>query len=155
MCGRIGMVQGSIRDSSASIPAARYSSTLARTTAPNCQRQLRRVTWTIPRASAETTYYLNRPGKVTVYFIDRDDHVSVVGIVVTSASPPSATPGWGLIFLGVLACGFGIVFWYRRIGGHVPDDLKRADEASRSGSYDPEKAQRAAWDALDQSSGQY
>jgi hypothetical protein len=104
---------------------------------------------------AETTYYLNRPGKVTVSFIDRDDHVSVVSIVVTSASPPSATPGWALILLGVLACGFGIVLWYRRIGGHVPDDLKRADEASRSGSYDPEKAQRAAWDALDQSSGQY
>jgi len=105
--------------------------------------------------SLETAYYVEGPGAVTVYFIDRAAHVSVVRIRVTSSSPPSTLPGWVLIVLGGLACISGVVLWYRRIGRHDPDDLRRADDAQREGPFDPQKAQRAAWDALDQSSGQW
>jgi len=100
-------------------------------------------------------YYLKRPGTVTVYFIDRAADVSVVRIVVTSSSPPSTLPGWIPVFLGALSCLCGVVLWYRRMGRHGSDDLRRADDAARTGPYDPQKAQRAAWDALDQSSGQF
>ncbi len=105
--------------------------------------------------SLKTDYYLKRPGTFTVYFIDPTAQVSVVRIVVTSSSPPSTLPGWVLIFLGGVACLCGVVLWYRRMGRHVPDDLRRADDAEREGPFDPQKAQRAAWDALDQSSGQW
>ena len=105
--------------------------------------------------SSETTYYLEGPGRITVYFIDKSAQVSVVRVAVTASPPPSTWPGWALIVLGGLACIFGVVLWYRRRDDGQPgDDLRRADDAARAGGFDPQRAQRAAWDALDQSSGQ-
>lgn len=105
--------------------------------------------------SATAYYYLERPGKITVYFIDRAAQVSVVRIDVTSSSPPATLPGWVLILLGGLACVGGVVLWYRRRDRYDNNALRRADDAERTGPFDPQKAQRAAWDALDQSSGQW
>ena len=101
------------------------------------------------------TYYAEQPGKVTVYFVDGATHISVVRIVVTASAPPSSKPGWVIVILGVLSCIWGIVALYRRPGGRPSDDLRRADDGGRVPGFDAEKAQRAAWDALDQSSGQY
>jgi hypothetical protein len=103
--------------------------------------------------SATQTYYLERPGTLFVYFLGTGT-VRVVKVVITTESPPSTFPSWTLLVVGALLCIIGAVFAYRRRPG-PPDDLRRADDASRSG-YDPANLQRAAWDAaLDQTAGQF
>jgi hypothetical protein len=106
-------------------------------------------------AYSEEGYYLEHPGKVTVYFISSAG-VAVVRVVATASSSPSALPGEVLMVLGVLAIVAGLVLSFRRRSDNRPgDDLRRADDGGRTGAFDAEQAQRAAWDALDQSSGQY
>ncbi len=106
-------------------------------------------------SSTEVTYLLERPGEVTVYFINSDAHVSVARIIVSASPPPSSTPGWAVMILGAASAFWGAVVLYRRNRSEPSDDLRRAGDAGRTGTFDPQQAQRAAWDALDQSSGQW
>jgi len=111
--------------------------------------------WTDLGGSSEVTYFLERPGEATVYFIDSDARVSAARIVVTASPSPSSIPGWAVMIIGALAAVGGAIVMYRRNRNGPNDDLRRADDAGRTGSFDPQQAQRAAWDALDQSSGQW
>jgi hypothetical protein len=120
------------------------------TSAPICQ-----LTSSDVGEYVEDSYYLERPGSVTVYFISSTG-VSVVRVVATASSPPSILPGQVLIALGVLAIVAGLVLSFRRHRDSGPgDDLRRADDGGRGQGFDAQAAQRAAWDALDQSAGQY
>lgn len=101
------------------------------------------------------TYYLERPGTLFVYYLGDNNAVRVVKIVITAASPPSTLPGWTFFLAGALLLVVGGVLTCRRRPG-PPDDLRRADDASRSAQYDSDRYQRAAWDAaIDQTAGQY
>jgi hypothetical protein len=104
--------------------------------------------------AGEASLFLERPGVITVYYVSHGVHV--VRIVVTSsiASSGSTVLGWLLVALGVIAIVAGIVF-YRLSSDKPPEDLRRADDGGKTPGFDAQAAQRAAWDALDQSSGQF
>jgi hypothetical protein len=102
----------------------------------------------------EASLFLERPGVVTVYYVSRGVHM--VRIVVTSsiASSSSTVLGWLFVALGLIAIVVSVVI-YRLSSDKPPEDLRRADDGGKIPGFDSQVAQRAAWDALDQSSGQF
>jgi hypothetical protein len=111
---------------------------------------------TVSGGETVVAYLVEHPGLTTVYLLDRSGHTAVVRIDGTTSPATSAAgiSGWVLIIIGALAIVVGGVVLRRR---RVPsnDDLRRVGDDPRSGPYDPQRAQRAAWDALDQSAGQW
>ena len=100
-------------------------------------------------------YLLDGSGQATIYVTGAAGRTGVVKIDAATTSPSSLhTLGWAVLILGILAILFGCAVLLRR-GDEGPSDLRRVGQDPKDAPYDAQRAQRAAWDALDQSAGQW